>query len=321
MSTALLRALTAGGAGLAIWLLTLALVRLNGAQRYNRIRVLLTYTLDTRMEATLKAEDVLAAQVAATPFLRRTLKPVWKRVSRIALKYAPTRIIATLQREIDGAGNPHNLAPHELLLIKLLTTGLGLGSGVATVGIVFDGAGVLRMGLYIAAAAIGGFMLPDLWIYRKRRRHLEGIAHVLPDVVDLLRVSMEGGLGYDGAVSYVVAKTKSPLTHELQRYLIDRQLGRGTMDAMRTLGNRTRQPDLLNLAEVVSQGEALGTSISAALNAFSTDLRVKRRQRAEKKAHEATMKMLFPMILLIFPAIFIIILGPTVPIFIQSFGL
>ncbi len=317
----LLRTVVAAGAGLSIWLFTVVLVRMSGTQRDKRLKVLLTYSFETRADATLEAEDVLAAQVAAQPFYQRTLRPLWQRLSRVALKYAPSRIIVTLQRQLDAAGNPRRLAPHEFLLAKMVAMSVGMVVGMATDGFMTGADGPLRALLYVLATAGAGFMLPDLWVYRRRKRHLEGIARVLPDVVDLLRVSMEGGLSYEGAVSYVVAKTESPLAYELNRYLIDRQIGRGQSESMRAMGNRTRQHDLMNLVEVVVQGEAMGTGINRALHAFSSDLRVRRRQRAEKKAHEAAMKMIFPMILLIFPAVFIIILGPTVPIFMQSFGL
>lgn len=168
---------------------------------------------------------------------------------------------------------------------------------------------------------MGGFFLPDLWVRRKRRAYLTGISRALPDVVDLLRVSMDGGLSFDGSCNYVVTHMKNPLTIELNRYLVDRQIGRRQDEAMRLMAKRTLEPDLVRLVEVVVQGESLGSGIYRALTSFSEDLRTKRRQRAEKKAHEASMKMLFPMIGLIFPAIFIIILGPTVPIFISTFGL
>jgi tight adherence protein C len=321
MSVVALHALLGSAAGLAVWLITLALTRTSSTYRLNRMRVLFAHVLEGRELAHLEAEDLLAAQVAAIPFHRRILKPFWQRSSRTALKYAPTRIIATLQRQLDAAGNPHRLAPHELLVAKAMTFCLGLGLGVASAGVMVGGSGPLRSLLYVLACAGTGFMGPDFWVYRRRRKHTEGIKRALPDVVDLLRVSMEGGLSYDGAVGYVVAKMQNPLTYELNRYLIDRQVGRGQEEAMRALGNRTREADLLSFTEVVVQGEALGTGVGRALRAFSADLRTKRRQRAEKKAHEAAMKMLFPMILLIFPAVFSIIVGPSVLVFMKSFGL
>ncbi len=320
MSSALTHAVVGGGAGLAVWLCTLALVLLSGNGRLTRLRRLSTYAPEEQGRTRVEAEDVLASQIAARSFRQRIVKPVTLRLSRLTLRYAPSRIIATLQRQLDSAGNPARLAPHELLVGKTMGLTLGLLAGAASVGLVFSGE-MARSLLYVAATAAAGFMLPDLWVYRRRREHLAGINRALPDVVDLLRVAMDGGLSYEGAVGYVVSKMRNPLSYELNRYLIDRQIGRGQDEALHAMGQRTREPDLLRLVEVVIQGEALGTGVARALNAFSADLRVKRRQRAETRAHQAAMKMMFPMILLIFPAVFIIILGPVVPIFMKSFGL
>jgi tight adherence protein C len=321
MSAMMLHTLLAGGAGLVVWVCTLLLLRTGGQRRRARLRAVLSPAVEDRSYASIAAEDVLAAQVAAIPFHRRILRPIWRRVARMALRYAPTRIITTLQRQLDAAGNPRSVAPHELLVAKAIAACLGLGAGLLGSGSVFGDVGPVRAALLVAASTAAGFFVPDLWVRRCRQRHLKGIKSNLPDVVDLLRVSMEGGLSYEGAVSYVVAKMQNPLTYELKRYLIDRQVGRGQDESMQALANRTREPDLMRLCEVVIQGEALGTGINRALTAFSADMRMKRRQRAEKKAHEAAMKMLFPMILLIFPAIFIIILGPVVPIIMHSFGI
>lgn len=320
MSVTIARAAIAGAAGLSIWLIAAGIALNMTSSRLRRMRAIISGAPSKLLLQQVTAESILVAEIAAQPFRQRIIRPQWRRITRLALRYAPTRIITTLQRQLDGAGNPRKLAPHEYLVIKCATMVGGILAGTATVDVWFTGGG-LRPALYVVACGVGGFMLPDVWLYDKRKRHLQELGKTLPDVVDLIRVSMDGGLSYDGAVSYAVAKVKNAFTHELSRYLIDRQIGRSTESAMHTMGNRSREPDLVRLVEVVVQGEALGTGINRALGAFSSDLRVKRRQRAEKKAHQASTKMLFPMILLILPAVFIIILGPTIPVITKSLGL
>jgi len=315
------RILAAGGAGLAVWLLLLAVTRLTTRRRLGRMRSLMVDVPQDRPDKIPDSEAIRAQQIASRRFYQRTLLPLWQRVTPLMAKYAPTRITVTLQRQLDGAGNPGKMGPYELLVAKVIGLLLGIPVGFFLIPLLLGRNDAAHTLVYVVLVAVGCCFLPDLWLRQKRRAYLYGISRALPDVVDLLRVSMDGGLSFDGSVGYVVTHMKNALTTEMNRYLVERQIGRRQDEAMHLMANRTREPDLVRFVEVVVQGEALGTGINRALTAFSDDLRTKRRQRAEKKAHEASMKMLFPMVGLIFPAIFIIILGPTVPIFISSFGL
>jgi len=314
-----LNILIAGGAGAIIWMLVIVSTTKERASRMERLEGLISHAaLDEGGSKTKQASH--RPQITVKSFYARVIVPLLTPLRELALRFLPTRIISRMQQQIDGAGNPANMDTPQLMLLKIAGLFAGVGVGVGVAPIIAGDPNLAHDIGWLLILTVACSFAPDLWLMRKRRAYLGGIRRSLPDVVDLLCVSMDGGLSFDGSVGYVVTHMKNPLTLELNRYLIDRQIGRRQDEAMRTMSGRTREPDIIKMVEVVVQGEALGTGINRALTAFSVDLRIKRRQRAEKKAHEASMKMLFPMILLIFPAIFMIILGPTVPIFISTFG-
>jgi len=312
--------LCAAGGGTIVWTVTLLLTGLSGTHRQTRLQTLLANTTEERARARVTPEDVLAERIAQRSLLDRTLRPLWRRGEALLRRYAPAGIVQTLGRQLDSAGNPGNLRPHDLLLLKTVGGVLGLALGIASVGVMLGQPGVGGGIVYVGGVALAGSFAPDLWVYRRRRAYVAGIRRALSDVIDLVRVCMEGGLSFEGSLADVCQKMSNPLTAELRRYLVARQAGRSLSEGLRAMANRTREEDLVSLVEVVVQGEALGSGISDALTAFSADLRDKRKQRAETKAQQATMKMLFPMVGLIFPAIFVLILGPTIPLFLKSFG-
>ena len=181
-----------------------------------------------------------------------------------------------------------------LLLVAAGSAGLSL----MTVGIV-------------ALIALIGFYLP-FWIVNSRagqRQH--AIVKSLPDAFDLITTCVEAGLGLDAALSRVAEKVQGPFAQELSRSLRDIALGKSRRDALKELGDRTAVPDLIQFTNAVIQAEAMGSSIGTVLRVQADQLRVKRRQRAEEAAYKAPVKMLFPLVLFIFPTLFIVILGPA----------
>ncbi len=311
--------LIASGAGALIWMLVTIYAMKEHTSRLERLGGLISHAaLDESGPEPKQAPR--RPKITVKSFYARIIVPLLTPLRELALRFLPTRIVSRMQQQIDGAGNPGTMDTPQLMLLKIAGLFAGLVVSIVIAPIIAGDPNVTHDIGWMLILTVACSFAPDLWLMRKRRAYLSGIRRSLPDVVDLLCVSMDGGLSFEGSIGYVVTHMKNPLTMELNRYLIDRQIGRRQDEAMRTMANRTREPDIEKMVEVVVQGEALGTGINRALTAFSVDLRVKRRQRAEKKAHEASMKMLFPMILLIFPAIFMIILGPTVPTFISTFG-
>lgn len=314
----LMNILIAGVAGALAWMIVVVFATQERARRLQRLEGLIPQAgLDEVVDS---KQGPRRPRVTVKSFYARVVVPLLTPLRELALRFLPTRIVARMQQQIDGAGNPGAMDLPQLVVLKIVGFFAGIVGGVVLAPIIAGDPDLTHdIGWVLVLIAACSFA-PDLWLMRKRRAYLGGIRRALPDVVDLLCVSMDGGLSFEGSLGYVVTHMKNPLTLELNRYLIDRQIGRRQDEAMRTMASRTREPDIIKMVEVIVQGEALGTGINRALTAFSIDLRIKRRQRAEKKAHEASMKMLFPMVLLIFPAIFIIILGPTVPVFISTFS-
>jgi tight adherence protein C len=164
-----------------------------------------------------------------------------------------------------------------------------------------------------------GYMMPGIWISRRIKTRKTEITRALPDAIDLLTISVEAGLGFDPALARVVEKWDNGLTRELGRMLSEIRMGASRRDAMREAANRVNVDDLNTFISAVIQADQLGVSISQVLRIQSKQMRQKRRQRAEEQAHKAPLKMLFPMVFLIFPSIYIVILGPAIPTIISAF--
>ena len=162
-----------------------------------------------------------------------------------------------------------------------------------------------------AMAFLGGF-LPEFWLSTRITRRKKLIEKALPDVLDLLSVSVEAGLGFDGAVAKVSEKFSDPIAGEFRVFLKEVKVGKPRADALRALGERTGLPDMQTFIAAIVQADQLGVSISKVLRVQSDQMREKRRQRSEEQAMKMPIKMLFPLMFFIFPTIFIVILGPAV---------
>jgi tight adherence protein C len=168
--------------------------------------------------------------------------------------------------------------------------------------------------LFVVLSIFGGAALPDIWLKRKTDRRKENIQHALPDAMDLAVVSVEAGLGLDQALMRVGEEIRiahPDLANELQLRNLEINMGRSRSDAFRNLAERTGVEDLKALVAILIQTDRFGTSVGQALRTFSDGLRVKRRQRAEEQAAKLAIKMVLPMVLFIFPGVFIVILGPA----------
>jgi tight adherence protein C len=156
-----------------------------------------------------------------------------------------------------------------------------------------------------------GWMLPRTWLSGQLKARQKAVIKALPDSLDLVTTCVEAGLGLDAALSRVAEKTEGPFAEELQRMLRDVAMGKLRRDALTELHQRVGVDELTNFINSIIQAEQLGVGIAQVLRVQSDQLRTKRRQRAEKAAHEAPIKMLFPLVLFIFPAFLIVILGPA----------
>ena len=167
---------------------------------------------------------------------------------------------------------------------------------------------------------MAGFFVPDLLVYNAGLKRQELIQKTLPDALDMLTVSVEAGLGFDAALSQVTKNTDGPLAGEFFRVLQEMQIGKSRAAAFRAMTDRTTVPDLRNFVSSLVQADTLGVPIAGVLREQAKEMRLKRRQRAEEKAQKIPIKILFPMIFFIFPAMFVVIIGPGAITIIRSFS-
>lgn len=165
-----------------------------------------------------------------------------------------------------------------------------------------------------------GYIVPDLWLKSKIKQRTQEILRTLPDVLDLIMVSVEAGLGFDAALIKVVEKQKGILSEELNVVLQEIQMGKPRRDALRDVAKRINIEDFNNVIASLIQADQLGISISNVLRNQSNQIRLKRKQRAQEQAQKAPIKIMIPLVFLIFPSIFIIILGPVIIQVMEVFG-
>jgi tight adherence protein C len=250
------------------------------------------------------------------PLRSRVLGPFAAAIGRRLAALLPTRLLVALERQLVLAGEPVTLAGF-LVAALLSTAGLtSIGFTVATAAGGLQGTGLM---LVLALGAVGAF-LPRVWLANRVRVRQKEILKSLPDAFDLITVCVEAGLGLDAAMARVSEKVKGPFGEELTVTLREISLGKLRRDALKEMGERTGVPDLLIFINAVIQAEAMGTSIASVLRVQADSMRVRRRQRAEEQAHKAPVKMVFPLVLCIFPALFIVILGPAGITLYEQFG-
>ncbi len=177
--------------------------------------------------------------------------------------------------------------------------------------------------LLVLIFAILGFLLPTYWLTKKMKKRQEAIFHDLPDVLDLMTVCVESGLSMDGSMVRVCdepAFKNSPLVREMNLAIQETRAGKPRVEALRDMGERSQVDDLKSFGAMLVQTERLGTSLAQSLRVHSDSLRTIRRQRAEEAAAKIPIKLLFPLVFFIFPALLVIILGPAVLRVIKFFG-
>jgi len=264
------------------------------------------------------AQKKLEEDELSKPFSERVLRPLLIKVSQIIAKFTPMKSSDKLLRELQYAGNPWNLQPLEFQalqygVIVLLFVGgwlLALLVGKSALMQIF-----LALAGGILGSLIGKFYLSSLISGRQATIQKE-----LPEVLDLLTVSVDAGLGFDSALMRVVEKSSGELSTELRKTLQEIQMGKTRREALRDLGERTGVEDLLTFVGSMIQADQLGVPISKVIRTQANQMRLKRRQRIEEKAMKAPVKMLIPLVLFIFPSIFIVLLGPAILQMIKVFS-
>ena len=244
----------------------------------------------------------------AKPLAQRTVGPIVIGLGNFLKRFTPVGYLEKKQRKLMLAGFPGNLDAPAFIVIKLLATALGLGAAFVVQD--FGGDPLQRVGLFALPIALG-FFGPDAWLERKVDERRQAMLRALPDVLDLLVISVEAGLGFDSALARVVGTVPGPLSEEFFRMLQETRVGVSRRDAMRHLTERTDLDELRSFLLAMIQAEAFGVTIARVLRVQADEMRVKRRQRAQEKAFAAPVKLVFPLVFCIFPALFIVLLGPA----------
>lgn len=218
----------------------------------------------------------------------------------------PTRLIAGVKKRLVQAGEPVTLGG--FLIASLLFEGVLLAFGLTLS--MSSGAGSMSL---LLTVSLGGFglLMPKIWLENRVRHRQKEILKSLPDAFDLITVCVEAGLGLEAALARVAEKAEGAFGEELAVTMREISLGKLRRDALKEMAARIGVPDLSTFVNAVVQAESMGTSIATVLRVQADQMRMRRRQRAEKQAHEAPIKMMFPLVLFIFPSLFIVILGPA----------
>lgn len=273
--------------------------------------------LDERLSAFANRAGGIEDDSSKEGFATRVVKPTLKRWSISLGSRSPGASLERTRIKLGQAGNPSGLGPIEFLGLRYLVA-LGLGGGAFLLLFVSQlGFGTAL--LIGAVIGVFGFLLPNIWLDRKIKSRRKEITRSLPDAIDLLTISVESGLGFDPALQRVAEKWDNALTREFARVLSEMRIGKTKREALREMAIRADEDGLSTFVSSVIQADTLGVPITQVLRIQSEAMRVRRRQLAEEKAQKAPLKMLFPMVFLIFPAFYVVILGPAVPRVIEAF--
>jgi tight adherence protein C len=243
------------------------------------------------------------------PFLSRVVRPMTASLLSLVGGVFPSNYRDTMHRKLTRAGLSGQFRAEEIISLQILG---GIGGALAGLLILF--AGMLHGGaavLLVVLLPVCGVQLPRSWVDRKVEERAAAILRDLPDTLDLLAISVEAGLGFEGAMGVVCESFSSPLADEFARTLREMELGLPRREALQNLKHRTEVQELSNFVLTLTQADALGMPIGRVLKTTADEMRTKRRQWAREKAAKLPVKILFPLVLFIFPAIFIVILGPA----------
>lgn len=243
------------------------------------------------------------------PFLARVMRPLGTGVLGRVTRLTPRNHVLKVHRQLLQSGLSASIKAEEFVTGQVVATALGLIAAMVSLSFLTlsTGKAVLVMVLLPGIGAL----LPSTWLARKVTERKDAILNELPDVVDLLAISVEAGVGFEGALEIVCQHFDSPLAQELSRTLKEMELGLPRREALQNLKRRTEVPDLSNFVLALTQADSLGMPIGRILHTQAGEMRNKRRARAREKAARLPVKILFPLVVFIFPAVLVVILGPA----------
>jgi tight adherence protein C len=252
-------------------------------------------------------------------FAERVLGPALRNFLNRLGSLTPNRNVETLGRRLETAGRPYGLTVLNFLGVKFIAALLFAAAGFVLFVVVMHQTPTMGL-LFLIVFAILGFYLPELWLSSKVRSRQRQIVRALPDALDMIVVCTEAGQSFDQALRRVSDHWHNSLTDEFMRILAEIAFGRTRHEALTAASYRIQLTEMSNLIAAIIQADILGVSIAKVLRVQADQLRTIRRQRAEELAHQASIKMLFPLVFLIFPAMLAVLLGPAIPLILETFG-
>ena len=262
--------------------------------------------------------QVKEAQPLLKTFGERVVVPFFMTLGRGVRILWPAQYSATLATRIDKAGRPHGIDVDRLLIAKAV---LGAGTfGMVWVFALFGGWRFINAVFFAVTVPFFAFMLPDVWLSGRMRSRQEEIVRQLPDLLDMLTISVEAGLGFDAALAKVVKTSRGALAEEFGVVLQKVQTGMARQDALKEFAERIDTPQIHSFIASLVQADIFGVSVATVLRTQSAEMRLVRKQLAEEKAQKAPVKMVIPLIACILPATMIVVLGPALIRIASLFG-
>ena len=293
------------GTFLTIFMLGLVVdMALSARRRY--VSVLRTQVGDTADSITNLRKDQLSRSA-----LERLMLPFAGKVISSITRLTPLDLYGRVNRLIVLAGNPPAFTAERIVAFKIVFAIVGLVAGLMLSPLLPFTGFLLKVGTVVLFTLIG-YTLPSATVAARASKRQKEIRKALSDTMDLLTISVEAGLGFDAALGQVVRNVPGPLSEEISRMLQEMQIGVTRTEALRHLTDRTEVSELDGFVLSMIQADKYGVGIAKVLRAQALELRQKRRQRAEEAAQKVPLKLLFPMIFMVLPALFIVLLGPGV---------
>jgi tight adherence protein C len=290
------------GSFLAVSLAAGALLTAGDDRR--EVRLALRSLNDYQLPANVREQELLRS------LRERVLAPAVGQLANLSGRFTPAGYKAQVREKLIHAGSPAGLDADRFMALKVVGAVSGpfwfwFAFSLASLGGFY---GVIVTALMWAISFFG----PDVWVQRKIDERQVAIALKLPDILDLLVISVEAGLGFEQAIDRTIDAVPGPLSEEFRRMLQETRVGATRAEALRAMDERTNVPELRSFILAMLQADTFGVSIGRILRSQADEMRVRRRQRAQEQAQKAPVKMLFPLIFCIFPALFVVILGPAV---------
>src|SRR5712692_3760971 len=248
------------------------------------------------------------------PFSERVLRPMIEKIGSLLSRSTPQKARQDTMNRLELAGRPGNLTPEDFVAVRLVAAAIFAALGFL-IGLLLGN--VLYLVISLALGALLGYYAPVLWLKQKVDARRNEIQKGLPDALDLLVICVDAGLGFDASLARVTDKYKNALSDLLSKALREVSRGRPRLEALDEMGRNSGVEDLHNFIQAVIQSEQFGTGIGKILRIQADEMRRKRRQRAQERGAQATLKMMMPMVGCIFPTLWIVLLGPAVLILLR----